>query len=122
VLPAGAKPRERGFLCEYIANDPALPRPECVRKTAHLVASGNRLVTVRVERNEDGGAQPCFVYMQRGAWMQGSPMTHADITMRIHSGVDFEMDKQSYVEKADAPLVSFPGMPAFTQRGLTRCR
>lgn len=83
VLPQGATPRERRILFEYIANDMALPRPEGVRTSARFVPSGDHLVTVRIDRHEDGGAQPALVYMHGGAWMQGSPMTHADITMRI---------------------------------------
>jgi len=83
VLPAGATPKERRILFEYIADDMALPRPEGIRTSARFVPSGDRLVTVRVDRHEDGGTQPCLVYMHGGAWMQGSPMTHADITMRI---------------------------------------
>lgn len=83
VLPAGATPKERRILFEYIADDMALPRPEGVRTSARFVPSGDRLVTVRVDRHEAGGTQPCLVYMHGGAWMQGSPMTHADITMRI---------------------------------------
>ena len=83
VLPQGATPRERRILFEYIANDMALPRPEGVRTSARFVPSGDHLVTVRIDRHEHGGAQPALVYMHGGAWMQGSPMTHADITMRI---------------------------------------
>ncbi|MFZ2099883.1 MAG: alpha/beta hydrolase, partial [Oricola sp.] len=146
-----------------------------------------------IDRHETGGDQPALVYMHGGAWMQGSPMTHADITMRIaaanrqtvvsvdyalapehpfpqavhecrdtmkwvrdnaadlgidpariaiggdsaggnlaaavsialrgteyapmaqlliYPAVDFEMDKPSYVENADAPLLNVHGMPA----------
>ncbi|CAG1014007.1 MAG: alpha/beta hydrolase [Rhizobiaceae bacterium] len=83
VLPAGATPRERRILFEYIADDMALSRPEGIRTSARFVPSGDRLVTVRVDRFEAAGNQPCLVYMHGGAWMQGSPMTHADITMRI---------------------------------------
>lgn len=83
VLPAGATARERRILFEYIANDMALPRPKGVSTSARFVKSGDRLVPVRIDRHEDGGSQPCLVYMHGGAWMQGSPMTHADITMRI---------------------------------------
>jgi len=193
VLPPGATPKERRILFEYIADDMALPRPGGVRTSARFVPSGDRLVTVRIDSHEDGGTQPCLVYMHGGAWMQGSPMTHADITMRIaaanrqtvvsvdyalapenpfpqavhecrdtvkwlhdnaedlgidpariavggdsaggnlaaaisialrdtphapmaqlliYPGIDFEMDKPSYVENADAPLLNVRGMPA----------
>ena len=83
ALPAGATPRERRILFEYIADDMALPRPAGVRTSARFVPSGDRLVTVRIDSFAGAGNQPCLVYMHGGAWMQGSPMTHADITMRI---------------------------------------
>ncbi|GKX35768.1 MAG: alpha/beta hydrolase [Rhizobiaceae bacterium MnEN-MB40S] len=193
VLPATATPRERRILFDYIADDMRLPRPDCVRTSARFVPSGDRLVTVRIDRYEQDGAQPCLVYMHGGAWMQGNPRTHADITMRIaaanrqtvvsidyalapenpfpqavhecrdtvvwlhenadelsidatriavggdsaggnlaaaisialrggphaplaqlliYPAIDFEMDKPSYVENADAPLLNVHGMPA----------
>ena len=193
VLPATASPSERRLLFEYIADKMKLPRPDGVTTLVRFVPSGNRNVLVRIDRHDAEGPQPCLVYMHGGAWMQGSPMTHADITMRIaaanrqtvvsvdyalapehpfptavhecrdtmlwlhenagdldidatriaiggdsaggnlaaavaialkgtpqapmaqllvYPAVDFEMDKPSYVENADAPLLNVHGMPA----------
>ena len=105
VLPQDATPRERRILFEYIAADMALPRPVGVRTSARFVPSGNRLVPVRVDRFEGAGDQPCLVYMHGGAWMQGSPMTHADITMRIAAA-----NRQTVmsVDYALAPECPFP--------------
>jgi acetyl esterase len=105
VLPPGATPRERRILFEYIANDMALPRPERVRTSARFVPSGDRLVTVRIDRFEGEGPQSCLIYMHGGAWMQGSPMTHADITMRFAAA-----NRQTVVsvEYALAPEFPFP--------------
>ncbi|BCH20786.1 alpha/beta hydrolase [Mesorhizobium sp. L-8-3] len=105
VLPAGATPRERRILFEYIANDMALPRPEGVRTSARFVPSGGRLVPVRVDRFDCSGQQPCLVYMHGGAWMQGSPMTHADITMRIAAA---NCQTVISVDYALAPEYPFP--------------
>ena len=193
VLPAGASVQDRRTLFEHIAERMRLPRPEGVVSAVQFVPSGGRNVLVRIDRHEDGGAQPCLVYMHGGAWLQGSPLTHADITMRIaaanrqtvvsvdyalapehpfpaaanecrdvvkwvhenasalgvdarcvavggdsaggnlaasvaialrgtpiapmaqlliYPSVDFEMDRPSYVENADAPLLNVHGMPA----------
>lgn len=105
ALPAGATARERRILFEYIADDMALPRPEGVRTSARFVKSGDRLVPVRVDRFDGEDAQPCLVYMHGGAWMQGSPMTHADITMRIAAA-----NRQTVmsVDYALAPECPFP--------------
>lgn len=105
VLPPDATPRERRILFEYIANDMALPRPAGVRTSARFVPSGGRMVPVRIDRAEGAGDQPCLIYMHGGAWMQGSPMTHADITMRIAAA-----NKQTVVsvDYALAPEYPFP--------------
>ncbi|MDO6966693.1 alpha/beta hydrolase [Rhizobium alvei] len=193
VLPAKASPKDRRLLFEYIAESMRLPQPEEVTTSVRFVPSGDRNVLVRIDRHMSGGQQPALVYMHGGAWLQGSPMTHADITMRIaatnrqtvisvdyalapehpfpqavhecrdtvlwlhenaddigidrnriaiggdsaggnlaaavaialngkaeapmaqlliYPAVDFEMDKPSYVENADAPLLNVHGMPA----------
>lgn len=83
VLPAGASVQERRTLFEHIAERMRLERPQGVTSAVQYVPSAGRNVLVRIDRHEDGGVQPCLVYMHGGAWMQGSPLTHADITMRI---------------------------------------
>ncbi len=84
VMPQNAAPRDRRLMFEYIAEQMRLPAPEGVSSKALFVDSGGRLVLIRVDRAETGDdIQPCLIYMHGGAWMQGSPMTHADITMRI---------------------------------------
>ncbi|PHP65900.1 alpha/beta hydrolase [Zhengella mangrovi] len=83
VLPENATPKERRLLFEYIAEKMRLPAPAGITLDTRFVPSEGRNVLVRIERHGDGGTQPCLVYMHGGAWMQGSPMTHADITSRI---------------------------------------
>lgn len=86
VLPPGATPAERRKRFEVIASEMRLPTPDDVDCSAeHWVESVAGPVRVRVFRHRDGGVQPCLIYMHGGAWMQGSPETHWDITARIAS-------------------------------------
>ncbi|MCB1383225.1 MAG: alpha/beta hydrolase [Notoacmeibacter sp.] len=105
VLPADAGPRDRRLLFEYIAERMRLPSPKDIGLSACFVTSGGRHVLCRIERHDRGGAQPCLIYMHGGAWMQGSPMTHADITSRIASA-----NRQTVisVDYALAPEHPFP--------------
>jgi acetyl esterase len=193
VLPPVATVQDRRILFEAIAEAMRLPPPNDIETRARFVPRKERNVPLRIERHSSQGRQPCLVYMHGGAWMQGSPRTHADITSRIASknrqtvisvdyalapehpfpaavnecidtvkwardqagelgidpdriavggdsaggnlaaatsialngtmnapvaqllvypAVDFEMDKPSYVENANAPLLNVSGMPA----------
>ncbi len=106
ALPASATANDRRLMFEYIAEQMRLPVPEGVTSKALFVESGGRHVLVRIDRVTDGGAaQPCLIYMHGGAWMQGSPMTHADITTRIAG-----WNKQTVisVDYALAPEHPFP--------------
>ncbi len=85
VLPEGAGPKDRRLLFEYIAEKMRLPRPDDIEISTRFVQSEGRNVLCRIERHNQGGKQPCLIYMHGGAWMQGSPMTHCDITGRIAS-------------------------------------
>ncbi|MBL4805871.1 MAG: alpha/beta hydrolase [Rhodobacteraceae bacterium] len=83
-LKPNATPADRRAHFEVIAKNMRLETPadiEC--NTEHWVDSPAGKVRVRVFRHISGGAQPCLIYMHGGAWMQGSPETHWDITSRI---------------------------------------
>lgn len=82
-LPKGAPITDRRLLFEYIADRMRLPHPDSVQVSTRFVHSEGRNVLCRIDRHNSGGVQPCLIYMHGGAWMQGSPMTHADITSRI---------------------------------------
>jgi acetyl esterase len=193
VLPPNATVQDRRILFEAIAEAMRLPPCADVDTSARFVPRSERNVPLRIERHGSAGNQPCLIYMHGGAWMQGSPRTHADITSRIaannrqtvisvdyalapehpfpaavnecrdtvlwarehadelgiapdriavggdsaggnlaaavsialngtkhapmaqllvYPAVDFEMDKPSYVENANAPLLNVAGMPA----------
>lgn len=106
-LPKGSGPAQRRAHFEQIARDMRLPTPDDVNCDAeHHVDSPAGPARVRVFRYDgDDTAQPCLIYMHGGAWMQGSPETHWDITARIAS-----WNKQTVisVDYALAPEHPFP--------------
>lgn len=84
TLGPDATPAERRLHFESIARDMRLPTPlEVETDEERWIDSDGGPVRVRIFRHSDGGAQPALIYMHGGAWMQGSPETHWDITARI---------------------------------------
>lgn len=85
-LKPNATPADRRAHFEVIAQKMRLETPKDVEcTTEHWVPCAAGDVRVRVFRHASGGDQPCLIYMHGGAWMQGSPETHWDITSRIAS-------------------------------------
>ena len=85
-LPAGATPADRRAYFGVLAAEMRLPTPEYIETEAeHWVPCDAGDVRVRVFRHKGSVTQPCLIYMHGGAWMQGSPETHWDITSRIAS-------------------------------------
>ena len=85
-LKPGATPKERREFFEVIAREMRMPTPGDVETDAeHTVPSAAGPVRVRIFRHRGGNIQPALIYMHGGAWMQGSPETHWDITARIAS-------------------------------------
>ncbi|MBV0912066.1 alpha/beta hydrolase [Anianabacter salinae] len=110
-VPPGATPADRRTAFEGIAREMRLPTPDSVDTDAeHWIDSPAGQVRVRVFRHKDGGVQPCLIYMHGGAWMQGSPETHWDITARI---ADWNRQTVISVDYAKAPERPFPA--AFDQ-------
>ncbi|PCH45963.1 MAG: alpha/beta hydrolase [Hyphomicrobiales bacterium] len=106
VIKAGATPADRRARFEIIAKNMRLPTPQDVETDAeHWIDSPNEKVRVRVFRHNSGGQQPCLVYMHGGAFMQGSPETHWDITSRIAS---WARQTVISVDYAKAPEKPFP--------------
>jgi acetyl esterase len=90
---------------ERIAAAMRLPTPEGVDCDAeHWIDSPAGPVRVRVFR-KGGGVQPALIYMHGGAWMQGSPETHWDITARL---ADWAGHTVVSVDYALAPERPFP--------------
>ncbi len=107
TLKPGATPRDRREKFEEIAAEMRLETPADVDTGAeYTIQSEMGAVRVRVFRHAGGGPrQPCLVYMHGGAWLQGSPETHWDITSRIAAG-----NRQTVisVDYALAPEHPFP--------------
>lgn len=83
-LPADATIQERRARFETIAANMRLPTPpEVDTEQVHWVETESGPVRVRVFRHRSHKPQPCLIYMHGGAWLQGSPETHWDITARV---------------------------------------
>ncbi|MFC3227732.1 alpha/beta hydrolase [Marinibaculum pumilum] len=105
-LKAEATPAERRAFFEVIAAEMRLPTPDGVDcDTVRWIDSPAGPVRVRIFRHRDGGTQPCLVYLHGGAWMQGSPETHWDITARIAA---WNRQTVVSVDYAKAPEHPFP--------------
>jgi acetyl esterase len=86
TLKPGATAQNRRAKFEEVAASMALPAPVDVDMSVeHWVDSTSSAgkVRVRVYRHAEGGAQPVLIYLHGGAFLQGSPETHSDITARI---------------------------------------
>ncbi len=86
TLPAGSGPAARRAHFEGVAAAMREPHPEGIETDVHMVdvSETGTQVRVRVFRPADAsGPLPVLIYMHGGAWMQGSPETHWDITAGI---------------------------------------
>lgn len=85
TLPAGSGPVQRRAHFEQVAGAMRQPTPEgIVTEEVTVSRSGtDRGVRVRLFRPPGSAPMPALIYMHGGAWMQGSPETHWDITAGI---------------------------------------
>lgn len=105
-LKPGATAADRRAHFEIIARDMRLPTPNDVDTEAEFhVDSSAGPVRVRIFRYRSDDVQPCLIYMHGGAWMQGSPETHWDITARLAS---WSRQTVISVDYALAPERPFP--------------
>lgn len=106
TLPKGASPADRRKKFEVIAAEMRLPMPDGVDDSVeHWIDSIAGPVRVRIYRKETGRLQPALIYLHGGAWLQGSPETHADITARIADRAGMTVISVDY---ALAPEHPFP--------------
>lgn len=84
-LPPGASPKDRRAHFETVAAAMRAPHPPGIESGEHRidVPGAGRQVRVRLFRPSDRALRPALIYMHGGAWMQGSPETHWDITAGI---------------------------------------
>jgi acetyl esterase len=106
TLPDGAGPAGRRAHFEIVAKNMRLPTPKGVDcESEHWIDSEAGKVRVRVFASDAAGPQPCLIYMHGGAFMQGSPETHWDITSRI---AGWNGQTVISVDYAKAPENPFP--------------
>jgi acetyl esterase len=106
TLKPGATAADRREHFEIIAKKMRLPTPDGVNcDVERWVACEFGDVRVRIFRHESSAPQPCLIYLHGGAFMQGSPETHWDITARFAA-----WNKQTVisVDYALAPENAFP--------------
>jgi acetyl esterase len=106
-LPQPASPAQRRAHFERVALRMRQPTPEGIRTDEELrieVAGGQRSVRVRVFRPASDARRPALVYMHGGAWMQGSPETHWDITSRIAAANDQVVISVDYALSPEHPF------------------
>jgi acetyl esterase len=105
-LPDGATPADRRVHFEQVARNMRLPTPDGVSTDEqHTLPSPAGDVRVRLFRPNGTAPLPCLIYMHGGAWMQGSPETHWDITARL---ADWAQVCVISVDYAKAPERPFP--------------
>jgi acetyl esterase len=85
TLPPGSGAAQRRAHFETLAAAMRQPTPAGVstREAWIDVPGGGRRVRVRLFEPAGDAALPALIYMHGGAWMQGSPETHWDITAGI---------------------------------------
>jgi acetyl esterase len=82
-LPAGSGPAARRAHFEVVAASMREQQPAGIATEIHHVPDSGTGAPVRVRVFRPEGltsAVPALIYMHGGAWMQGSPETHCDIT------------------------------------------
>ena len=104
--PAGSTPAQRRAFFETVAQAMRLPTPEHVDcEQVHWVATPQGDVRVRVFKDTQAGAlQPCLIYMHGGAFMQGSPETHWDITSRLAAWAGVTVVSVDYAKAPERPF------------------
>jgi len=85
-LPAQSGPAARRAHFEMVASSMREPHPEGIATREHWVAvpkTGSKVRVSIFRPTVAAGNLPALIYMHGGAWMQGSPETHWDITAGI---------------------------------------
>ncbi|WP_233499373.1 alpha/beta hydrolase fold domain-containing protein [Pararhodobacter sp. CCB-MM2] len=104
-LPDGARPADRRKRFEAIAREIRMPLPEGVTDTEeHWVETEAGPVRVRLYRPAGEGAQPCLIYLHGGAFMMGSPETHADVTAHLAARSGHVVVSVDYALAPEAPF------------------
>jgi acetyl esterase len=108
-LPAGAGPAARRAHFETVALAMRRPTPEGIHTDEHWISDtidgDARRVRVRRFQPAAGSApRPALVYLHGGAWMQGSPETHWDITADIAARTGRVVFSVDYAKAPEQPF------------------
>ena len=104
-LVPGASPQARRGHFEGVAAAMREPHPPGVVTREHLVPVPETGSTVRVRefRTAHTALTPALVYLHGGAWMQGSPETHWDITAGIAAATGHAVFSVDYALAPEHP-------------------
>lgn len=97
-----ATPAQRRAHFETVAEAMRQPTPAGVRSEVLHVPGRN--VRVRMFRPIGDGARPALIYLHGGAWMQGSPETHSDITAGIAATTGRSVISVDYAKAPERPF------------------
>lgn len=105
TLPAGSGPAARRAHFEVVAAAMRQPTPDGVTSDVLWVQRDGR--RVRVRRFVHGvatAARPALIYLHGGAWMQGSPETHWDITAALAARTGRAVFSVDYAKAPEHPF------------------
>ena len=106
-LPQPAGPAERRAHFERVAERMRRPTPASVRADEQhriAVAGSGREVRVRVFRPAAAGPRAALIYLHGGAWMQGSPETHWNITAGLAAACQMVVVSVDYALAPERPF------------------
>ena len=106
TLPSGAGPQARRGHFEGVAAAMREPHPPGIGTREHHVPVTETASTVRVREfrpQGPAGPLPALVYLHGGAWMQGSPETHWDITAGIAAASQMAVFSVDYALAPEHP-------------------
>lgn len=104
TLAPGGGPAERRAHFETVAAAMRQPMPDGVETGEQWVERAGRRVRVRWFRRVDAMPQPALIYLHGGAWMQGSPETHWDITAGLAAATGRAVFSVDYAKSPEHPF------------------
>lgn len=104
TLPAGSGPAARRAHFEVVAAAMRQPTPDGVVTQELWIEHDGRRVRLRSFRVPTGSPQAALVYFHGGAWMQGSPETHWDITAGLAARTGRAVFSVDYAKAPEHPF------------------
>jgi acetyl esterase len=98
-VPSNATPAQRRAHFEIVAKAMRLPLPKGVKTRVHDFNGVYVLETYSSDK-----PTPALIYMHGGAYMQGSPDTHLDITARLTAWSGFRVFSVDYALAPERPF------------------